>query len=511
MYSQLPQHTGHATSLAHIAHQVRTFYDQKAPYRVYHGSTNSTRTSPYRHDNIVDISSLKRILEINVEDKLAFVEPNVPMDQLAAATLKRNLLPPVVMEFPGITAGGGYSGMSGESSSYRHGFFDQTVKMVEIIIGDGEVLCASEDSHAELFRGAATSCGTMGLVTMLCIQLIDAKPFLSLTYIRIHSMEEVLRRIKLEQDNAAIDYIDGMMFSQNSGVLCLGTMTDTTPQDAEMVHFSRPQDDWFYINAEDKSTTRTCWTELIPIEDYLSRYDRGAFWMGKYTYRYFAIPLNRLTRWALNRYTHTRMMYHALHRSGLSNQYIVQDIAIPYEHASEFLAYLDTNFRNYPIWLCPLKTRNGLETSQSGLLLPAEVNYGQIDMTASSNMMMNFGVWGPGQTDPDEFVSWNKAFEDKINSLGGFKWLYGHQYYTEQQFWEIYDKKKHDELRQKYKVSHLASLYDKVKVKSGPTKQPQASLWLSLLAFFWSIWPLAGLYGWWQCIVSEEYLLPQKP
>ena len=474
------------------------------------GSTNSTRTSPYRQDNIVDISSLKRILEIDVEDKLAFVEPNVPMDQLVATTLENGLLPPVVMEFPGITAGGGYSGLSGESSSYRHGFFDQTVKMVEIIVGNGEVLYASEDNHAELFKGAATSCGTMGLVTMLCIQLIDAKPFVSLTYIKIHSMEEVLRRTKLEQDNAAVDYIDRIMFSETSGVLCLGSMTETHTCGAELLQFSRPQDDWFYINAENKSATRTCWTELIPTKDYLFRYDRGAFWMGKYTYRYFAIPLNRFTRWALNRYTHTRMMYHALHRSGLANRYIVQDIAIPYEHASEFLAYLDTNFRNYPIWLCPLKTRTGSELPQSGLLLPVEPKHGQTDGKASTNMI-NFGVWGPRPTDPNDFVSWNKALEDTISSLGGFKWLYGHQSYTEQQFWEIYDKKRHDELRQKYNASHLPSLYDKVKVKSRPTQQPQGSLWLSLLALFWRIWPLAGLYGWLQCIVSEEYLLPEKP
>jgi len=49
------------------------------------------------------------------------------MDQLVKATLAYGFAPPVVMEFPGITAGGGFSGTSGESSSFRHGFFDKTV------------------------------------------------------------------------------------------------------------------------------------------------------------------------------------------------------------------------------------------------------------------------------------------------------------------------------------------------------------------------------------------------
>lgn len=49
------------------------------------------------------------------------------MDRLVEETLKYGLIPPVVMEFPGITVGGGYSGTSGESSSFKHGFFDRTL------------------------------------------------------------------------------------------------------------------------------------------------------------------------------------------------------------------------------------------------------------------------------------------------------------------------------------------------------------------------------------------------
>lgn len=428
------------------------------------------------------------------------------MDRLVAATLKDGLLPPVVMEFPGITAGGGFSGMSGESSSFRHGFFHQTVKMVEIIVGNGDVLHASECNHQDLFRGAATSCGTMGLVTLLCVQLIEAKAFVSLRYIKLHSIEGAVERIRLEQDDETLDFIDGIFFSETSGVLCLGTLTDVHPTNLELKRFSMPWDNWFYIHVEELSATRDCWVELIPIEDYLFRYDRGAFWMGKYTYRYFAIPLNRFTRWAFDRYTHTRMMYHALHRSSLSNQYIIQDVVIPYQRSHEFLSYLNDNFRNYPVWICPLQVPSGSESSPSGLLVPRC----RQEEEKGNGMMLNFGVWGPGPNDSHEVVSWNKAFERKVRSLGGWKWLYGHQYYDERQFWEMYDKQRHDELRQKYDVSHLPSLYDKIKVKVPPVKQIKGGLLLRIIAFLWSIWPLAGLYGWWQCIVSEEYLLPKE-
>jgi delta24-sterol reductase len=38
------------------------------------------------------------------------------MDRLVQTTLKYGLIPPVVMELPGITVGGGYAGTPGESS-----------------------------------------------------------------------------------------------------------------------------------------------------------------------------------------------------------------------------------------------------------------------------------------------------------------------------------------------------------------------------------------------------------
>jgi FAD/FMN-containing dehydrogenase len=68
---------------------------------------------------MVDISILSNVLQVDAENYVALVEPNVPMDRLVEATLAHGLVPPVVMEFPGITAGGGFSGTSGESSSFR--------------------------------------------------------------------------------------------------------------------------------------------------------------------------------------------------------------------------------------------------------------------------------------------------------------------------------------------------------------------------------------------------------
>src|ERR1700742_1423618 len=95
-------------------------------------------------------------------------------------TLKHGLVPPVVPEFPGITVGGGFAGTAGESSSFRHGFFDKAVVWLEVVLADGEVVTASPTEREDLFRGMAGTFGTLGVVTLFEVRLIPAKEFVEL-------------------------------------------------------------------------------------------------------------------------------------------------------------------------------------------------------------------------------------------------------------------------------------------------------------------------------------------
>ena len=248
-------------------------------------------------------------------------------------------------------------------------------------------------------------------------------------------------------------------------------------------------------------------TEYIPIVDYLFRYDRGGFWVARYAYRYFITPFNRITRWILDYYMHTRVMYHALHQSGLSSQYIIQDVAIPYPKAVEFMDYLDTSFKHYPIWLCPLKQSGQNTSSTHGLKLQASKTN-----IKTPEMMLNFGVWGPGPTHRSDFISWNRSFERKVHSLGGQKWLYAHTYYTEEEFNEIYNREEYDKLREKYHATYLPTVYDKVRVDIEKEERAkiEASWWKWLSTVFWSIWPLMGLYGAYKAMRGGDYLLPKS-
>ena len=490
----------HKEAVAMIAANVRRFYERKEPFRIFHGSTNSTRSSAYPRQRIINTGGLSHVLEVDTKTRTALVEPNVPMDRLVETTMKYGLVPPVVMEFPGITVGGGYAGTSGESSSFKHGFFDRTIKSVEMVLANGEVVTASPTEKADLFHGAAGALGTLGITTLVELQLMEVKTYVEATYHPVASVAEATRKLQEATADENLDYVDGILFSKNQGAIITGRLTNVLPDGAKIPHFSRATDPWFYPHVLEKITQNTCpVTEAIPLDEYLFRYDRGGFWVGLSAFHYFMFPFNKFTRWFLDDFLRTRMMYRSLHASGHSKQFVVQDLALLYAAAPKFIDFADETFGIYPLWLCPLRQ----ETLPTMHPHSAEME----DDGRTPKQMLNIGLWGSWSRDEDEFVRQNRKLEHRLQELGGMKWLYAQTYYTKEEFWSIYDRKWYDALRAKYNATSLPSVYDKVKVDvEGEKKAVEGSWGLWLLTF----WPLSGLWGLYKAIVSGEYLLARK-
>src|SRR5204863_584967 len=122
--------------------------------------------------------------------------------------------------------------------------------------------------------------------------------------------------------------------------------------------------------------------------------------------------------------------------------------------------------------------------------------------STKGKMMLNVGLWGPGPVTYQDFVQVNRAIEHKVNSLHGTKWLYAHAYYTEDEFWSIYDRSWYDGLRAKYDAASLPSVYEKV--RSDPDAHRRA------LGGVRGVWPLAGLYGVYKAFFGGSYLLADE-
>ena len=452
----------HAEEVEKIRAQVRSFYAAKQKVKIYHGGTNSTRVLEFDPTKVVDVSNLTRVLKVNVKQKYVWVEPNVPMDKLVEETLKFGLIPPVVMEFPGITVGGGIQGGAGESSSFRHGLFHNICFEYEMICGDGQKVIASPEQNKDLYYGTVCSYGSLGVITAVKLRLIPAHRYVRLHYQRVNGFEEMLATIK-SQTKTTANFIDGIMFSRDCGVIMSGNFTDDG--DLPIATFHRARDEWFYLHTKKLVRRKNTHEELVPLKDYLFRYDRGAFWTGRFAFTLLKVPYTRLTRFLLDFLIKTRTLYRFLHASHLSQRYLVQDVALPIRTTREFLEFVDDKLGIYPLWLCPLKPATKEKLSAN---------------CVETDFVVSVGVYGEINQDFTSFVRLNKALEHKTAKLGGRKWLYAHSYYSKEEFWRIYDKKYYDKLRIKYGANVVfPDLYEKIIVK----KQYQPSI----LAGFWGL------------------------
>lgn len=450
----------HDSYLKKIQKQVKFFYSQKQKVKIYHGSTNSTRAQNFEKDKLVDVSQLNHVIEINTKEQYILVEPNVPMDKLVEATLEYHLVPPVVMEFPGITVGGGVQGGAGESSSFKYGLFHDICLEYEIVIGNGEVLTVSPTQNPDLFYGTACSYGSLGVITLVKLRLVPAKDFVHLTYYNVKSFEEALSLTK-KKVGEEVNFVDGIMFSKKSGMIMTGNFSEK--KDLPISTFCGAKDEWFYLHVNKLSKHHEKYEELIPIRDYLFRYDKGAFWMGRRVFKFFKLPFIKVVRSLGHKLSKTRNILLLLHSTNLSQRFIVQDISLPEKGALRFLNFVDRELHIYPLWICPL--------------LPGK--YDKLSPAClETDLVINIGVWGEARREFSQFIKLNRDLENEVMELKGRKVLYAHAYYTQEEFWKIYDLAGYNSLRERYFATSIFSdIYTNTKVSEEYKPSVWGGLW----------------------------------
>ena len=451
----------HKVAVERIQKQVRHFYDNKKHFRVYHGSTSSTRPMSFTRDSIVDTSDMGRIFPVDLETMTVKAEPKVPMDALATHCLKHGVVPKIIMEFKGITVGGGYSGFSGESSMYKYGLFNNTVPEIEIVLGDGSLETASRTHNADLLEHAAGSLGTFGIVTLVTIELIKATKYVQIDMQMVKEVATAQNMFEEATNNPDIHFIDGVYFGPGRIVVMLAKFLDSVPSGEQPL--KKMQVHWFADTIDDKLSKSKDPEKPTPVylntEDYLFRYDHGAFWGGKLAFTHFHVPQNALTRRLADPFLDSRTCYHALHKSGLANEYVVQDFGIPARNVTQFVQFVNDTLPELQIFLAPCMKPTEIGLSSRFNPRVAEVQ---------DERIFAVGVYGRGPRDPKAFYELNRKLELRSAELLGAKLLYARTYYTEDEFWLIYHKPIYDEMRKKYKAETLPSIYEKLKADMNP-------------------------------------------
>jgi FAD/FMN-containing dehydrogenase len=425
-----------------------------ASVRLAKPTSNLFRARAKRDAPGLDTSGLTGVISVDPLARTADVAGMCTYEDLVAATLPYGLSPLVVPQLKTITLGGAVTGLGIESASFRNGLPHESVVEMDILTGSGDMLTASPNKHADLFRGFPNSYGTLGYSVRLKIELEQVKPFVALKHLRFHSLPDLMSTMDriVETgglDGVKVDYLDGVVFSADESYLCLGVQT-TTPG---------PVSDYtgqniYYRSIQHDDGEKA---DRLTIHDYLWRWDIDWFWCS----RAFGAQNPRLRRLWPRRYRRSSFYWKLIAydnkfhiadrietRGGRPpRERVVQDVEVPIGRCLEFLDWFLTNVPIEPVWLCPLRLRD----PDGWPLYPLRPGHTYV----------NVGFWSSVPAGSVEGET-NRRIEKRISELDGHKSLYSDAFYSAEEFDELYGGETYKTLKKTYDPdSRFLDLYAK--------------------------------------------------
>ncbi len=400
----------------------------------------------------LDVSGLDGVISIDAAARTADVQGMCTYETLVAATLPLGLMPLVVPQLKTITLGGAVTGLGIESTSFRNGLPHESVLELDILTGDGSIVTARPTGeHADLFAGFPNSYGSLGYATRLRIELEPVRAAVAMRHVEFTDLDELARAIDVistgrEWDGEPVDFLDGVVFSGTESYLTLGRWSDDLTSASDYTGEAI-----FYESIPARPT------DVLTVHDYVWRWDTDWFWCSKT----FGAQNPRIRRLWPAKFRRSDV-YHRM--VGLENRFgvvaridgwrgkpakerVVQDVELPTGTTAQFLRWYLDRVGMTPIWICPLRLRDGGPRgvpeagSQPWPLYPLR----------AARTYVNIGFWGtvaiaPGRADGDL----NREIEAKVAGLGGHKSLYSDAYYGEEEFWAAYGGANYAALKQRY-------------------------------------------------------------
>jgi FAD/FMN-containing dehydrogenase len=412
----------------------------------------------------LDVSGLDSVISVDAARRTADVQGVCTYESLVAATLPFGLMPMVVPQLKSITLGGAVTGLGIESSSFRNGLPHESVLEMDILTGAGEVVTASPDQNADLFRGFPNSYGSLGYAVRLRIALDPVRPYVALRHVKFADLDALAEAIvdigtKRHHDGEPVDFLDGVMFDPHESYLTLGRWIDWPREAGQAEPSDYTGQQIYYRSLANRET------DVLSIEDYLWRWDTDWFWCSGA----FGVqrPLvRRLWPARLRRSDVYRRLVGLDHRYHVAakidrlrgigpRERVIQDIEVPADRTADFLRWFSANVGMSPVWLCPLRLRepDGPGSATRWPLYPLE----------PGRMYVNVGFWGSvviaaGHSDGEV----NRAIEQAVAEHQGHKSLYSDAYYDRATFATMYGGDVYSELKDRYDPEHrLTGMYEK--------------------------------------------------
>ncbi len=412
-------------------------------------TSNLFRETARRAPARVDVGGFDQVIAVDPSAQTLTVEGMTTYAAAVDACLPHGVMPAVVPQLRSITVGGAIAGVGIEATSFRHGLVHHTMRTLDVLTGDGRIVtCTPGNEHRDLYFGFPNSYGTLGYVIRASVATLPVKRFVHVVHTHVEDRDECFARLAQACADPGVDFVDGVVFGPDEHYVSCGTFVDDAPAASDYT--------FEQIYYRSLRTKREDW---LTANDYLWRWDTDWFWCSKHVLadrplvrrllgrkRLNSITYQKIMRWN-TRWGFTRLLRKA---SGVHAESVIQDVDIPIERASEFLAFMHREIGILPIWLCPI-------------VAPATPQPFTLYAVPSGRLYVNFGFWDVvTRREPHEAGHFNRLLEQKVSDLGGIKSLYSDAYYPEDEFWRHYGREPYRALKARYDPEGtLGDLYDK--------------------------------------------------
>lgn len=397
----------------------------------------------------IDLGHFDEVVRVDPHAHVIEAEGMTTFVDLADATLAAGAMPAVVPQLKSITLGGAVAGVGIEATSFRHGLVHDTIVAMDILTGDGRIVaCTPDNEHRDLFHGFPNSYGTLGYALKLTARTVPVKRHVRVEHARYGDADRFFADLRARCADADVDFVDGVAFARGDLVLSCARCVDDAPYVSDYTY-----DHVYYRSLREKPV------DYLTTRDYLWRWDTDWFWCSRNVGAQNPLVRRLLGRSRLNSITYQKIMRwntrwrvtDALNRiRGIHSESVIQDVDIPIARAGEFLDFLHAEVGIVPIWICPIAA-------------PVPNAEATLYSLPRGTLSVNFGFWdtvSSREPRPAGFV--NRRIERKVSEVGGIKSLYSDSYFTEDEFWSIYNRPAYAALKARYDpAGALGDLYVK--------------------------------------------------
>jgi hypothetical protein len=261
--------------------------------------------------------------------------------------------------------------------------------------------------------------GTLGVICSVKFRLMPVRRFVQLKYERVRSMGEFLATAEALAADDSVDFIDGFVHGPTSFVLNVGRLCDEAPYTHR-----------WKLRAYCPSTARRH-EDFMGLADYFFRYDHGVTRMHPILSSTQLLMLAKRAAWLLPK-----------------RPSVTVDVFVPFSRVERFFDWYRRTFDFFPVWCVPYRRVRDYEW------LSRRFYTGMKDA-----LFLDLAIYGmkqrPGQNAYREL-------ERGLQDVGGVKTLISHNYYSAEEFWQIWNRQNYERAKALVDPSSLfGDLYTK--------------------------------------------------